>query len=444
MREELIEKIKMKKARIAVLGLGHVGLPTAAIFADTGYSVTGTDVKKEVVNTISSLKLDTQEPRLKEIIKRVVRAGKLKVIADNRFATKQADIILICVQTPLTRSGEPDLRYLEKAIRDVAKELTRGKLVVVVSTVPPGTMKKVVADLLQRESGLRCGGDFWLVYCPERILPGKTIEEFTANVRIVGGFDAKSAEIAVELFKSVTKGKILVTDIINAELAKLAENTFRYVNIAFANELALICEKMGADAVEVINLANTHPRVNIHRPGPGVGGPCLTKDPQLLLHPVEQPCLQSKIIEDSMSLNNYMGTHVVKLVVKALKQAKKEIQKAKIALLGVAYKGEVSDTTNSPAERIIHRLMDLGAHVKVFDPYSEETFGGRKASNVRDALKGTDCLLIATDHRMFTNLSLKKMKVLMNDLPIIVDTKRIIDSEKAKEQGFTYYGIGFG
>lgn len=444
MSEKLIEKIRIKKARIAVLGLGHVGLPIAAIFADAGYSVTGTDLKREVVSTISSLKLYTQEPGLDEMIKRVVRAGNLKVIGDNVFATNQSDVTLICVQTPLTQSGEPDLRYLEAASRDVATGLVGGKLVVVVSTVPPGTIKNLVADILQKESGLKCGDDFWLAYCPERLLPGKTIEEFIANVRLVGGFDVESTEIAVELYKSVTRGKILVTDIVNAELAKLAENTFRYVNIAFANELALICEKMGADAIEVTNLANTHPRVNIHRPGPGVGGPCLRKDPQLLLHPVEKRGFSSKLIRPSRELNDYMPDHTVKLLIEALKKADKNVEGSKIVVLGTAYKGEVGDPTNSPAEKIIYKLMDLGARVVVYDPYCKESFGAEAVKDLPRGVDGADCVLVTTDHRIFEKLKLEEIKALMNEKPIVVDGKRIFDPKKTKNLGFTYYGIGYG
>jgi UDP-N-acetyl-D-mannosaminuronic acid dehydrogenase len=442
--ERLIEKIRMKKTNIAVLGLGHVGLPTAAIFAEAGYSVIGSDVKKDIVNAISSLNLDTQEPRLEEIIRRVVKAGKLKAVADNVFATKQSDVMLICVQTPLTQSGEPDLRYLEKASDDVARGLTQGKLVVVVSTVPPGAIRNLVVEILQRESGLKCGNDFWLAYCPERMLPGKTIEEFRANVRLVGGFDARSAEIAVELFKNVTKGKILVTDIVNAEVAKLAENTFRYVNIAFANELALICEKLGADIVDVINLANTHPRVNIHRPGPGVGGPCLAKDSQLLLYPVKERCLQSKMIDYSRRLNEYMAEHVVKLVLKALKQADKAPEKAKIAVLGVAYKGEVSDPTNSPVEKIIHELMKFKVQVVVHDPYCKESFGAEKEGDLTKAVDRSDCMLVATDHKIFKEVKFEEIKELMNENPIVIDCKRIYNPKKVEKHGFIYYGIGYG
>jgi len=442
--ERLLEKIRTGKAHIAVLGLGHVGLPTAAIFANIGYSVTGADVKKKVVDSILSLNLDTKEPGLKEMIERVARAGKLKAIADTVLAAKQAEVMLICVQTPLTQSGKPDLRYLENASRDVARGLGKGKLVIVVSTVPPGTIKNLVTSMLEKESGLKCGVDFWLAYSPERILPGNTIEEFVTNVRLVGGFDARSVELTVELFKNVTKGTILVTDIANAELAKLAENTFRYVNIAFANELALICERMGADVAEVVNLANTHPRVNIHKPGPGVGGPCLTKDPQLLLHPEGHSPFTSKLIKCSRELNDYMAEHVVKLVVKALKDTNKDVKNSNITVLGVAYKAEVSDTINSPAEKIIRKLLSLGAKVTVYDPYTKDDFGARSSKNITEAINGAHCIVVATDHKAFEKLDFRAIKRLMNINPIIVDGRRVAHPEKAKKQGFTYYGIGYG
>ncbi len=441
--EKLLEKIKTKKAHIGVLGLGHVGLPTATIFANVGYSVTGADVKKEVVDSILSLSLTTKEPRLDEMIKKVVKTGKLKAITDTILATKQADVILICVQTPLTQSGKPDVKYLKNASRDVAKGLAKGKLIIIVSTVPLGTIKNLSASTLEKDSGLKCGVDFWLAYSPERILPGNTIEEFVTNVRLVGGFDAKSVELTVELFKNVKKGKISITNIANAELAKLAENTFRYVNIAFANELALMCEKMGADVIEVINLANTHPRVNIHKPGPGVGGPCLTKDPRLLLHPEGHSPFKSKLIECSRELNDYMAEHMIKLVVKALKDTNRDVKNSNITVLGAAYKAEVDDATNSPAEKIIRELMRLGAKVRVHDPYTNESFGAKCAKSIVEAVKGADCIVVATNHKLFVDLPLKQIKLLMNENPVIVDGRRIIDFKKAKQEGFVYYGLGF-
>lgn len=442
--KELIAKIRGKRVRIAVIGLGHVGLPTAAVFADAGYSVIGSDVRREVVDKLSSSKLVTHEAGLDKLVKRTVRAGKLKAVNDTALATKQAEVVLICVQTPLTKSHKPNLKYLESASRDVAKGLAKGKLVIVVSTVPPGCMKNLVANMLEKESGLKCGIDFKLAYSPERILPGNAVEEFVKNVRLVGGFDSESVAVTVELFESVVKGKILVTDVTNAELAKLAENTFRYVNIAFANELALMCEKMGADIIEVANLANTHPRVNIHKSGPGVGGPCLTKDHQLLLNPHGHAPLKSKLIQCSEELNDYMSDHTVQLVVRALNDTKKDVKNSCIAILGAAYKAEVSDITNSPAGKIIHKLMRLGGEVRVYDPYTDEDFGAKRTKSVEEAVSEADVIVVVTDHHVFANLPLKELKAIMNRNAAIVDAKRVIDFEKARQEGFTYYGIGFG
>jgi UDP-N-acetyl-D-mannosaminuronic acid dehydrogenase len=441
---KLTDRIRKRQVKIGVIGLGHVGLPVAAIFADAGFSVIGSDINKNLITAISSLRLVTQEMELDNLIRRVVRTGRLRVVADNVSASMQADVVLICVQTPLTDTREPNLRFLEKASRDVAKGLAAGKLVVIVSTVPPGATRNLVARILEQESGLKCDSDFGLAYCPERILPGNTLQEFKSNARVVGGVSLQSTQSTVELFKSVVKGKIWVTDIANAELAKLAENTFRYVNIAFANELALLCEKVGADIVEVVNLANTHPRVNIHKPGPGIGGPCLTKDPQLLLHSVGHSIFKSKIIRYCEELNDNMPEHTLKLVIKALNDKDKDISHSCVAVLGVAYKAEVSDTTNSPARKIIYNLLQLGAQVRVYDPYATEGFGANRTRSLKDAVKGADCILIATDHKIFAHLPYKEIKMLMNENPVIVDARRVLDPKNAKNEGFEYWGIGLG
>jgi UDP-N-acetyl-D-mannosaminuronic acid dehydrogenase len=444
MNKDPLTEIEEKRTRLAVIGLGHVGLPMASVFASEGYSVTGVDIRRDVVNAISSLKFDTHEPGLDEMIEKTVKAGKMKTSVDTIASTKQADIVLVCVQTPVTKSGKPDLTYLKNAIRNVAKGLSRGSLVVVVSTVPAGTMKNVVREILEQESGLKCSRDFWLAYSPERILPGNAIREFVENDRLVGGFDSRSAELAAELFRTVTKGNILLTDLLSAELAKLAENTFRDVNIAFANELALICERVGADVLEVIRLANTHPRVTIHKPGCGVGGPCLTKDPYLLLHSTEGAKLRSPLIEHSRKVNDQMATHLVDLVVEALKQAGKKVKDSRITVLGAAYKAEVGDTTNSPSERITHGLLSTGADVTIYDPYTSENFGAKTARDIRNALAGADCIVIATDHNAFRKLDLENAKGLMHKRPIVVDGKRVITPRDARVHGFTYYGVGMG
>ena len=443
MKEEMINKIKEKSAKITVIGLGRVGLPVATVFANAGYTVTGVDNTK-IANAVSSPEFSSKEKGLQELIRELVKIGRLDATTDIDKAIKSTNIVIICVQTPLNKTSNPNLSYLKKACTTIAKNLSCGKMVIIESTVPPGTTRKFVTPILEKKSGLKCGEDFWLVHCPERIAPSKAIQELTENARIVGGFDTESAEIAAELLANVTKGAILITDCTTAEVAKLAENTFRDVNIAFANELALICEHINIDAIEAITIANTHPRVNIHNPGCGVGGPCLTKDPYLLLHAIREKDFSSKIITSSRKVNDDMPEHAVHLLLKILKKTSKNVKKLGIAVLGVAYKGQVADAANSPAKLIVNRLMDLGAKVVVYDPYCEETFGAKKASSVISAVKGKDCVLIEADHDIFKNLNLKELKSVMRENPIMVDCRRIISIAKAKEHGFLYIGTGYG
>lgn len=440
----LIKKIREKKAKIAVVGLGRVGLPIAAVFADAGYQVIGSDIKSEVVKAVSSGRSHLVEPELAQLIKDSVDRRLLTATTDTVNAVTEADIILICVQTPLTQRNEPDLTSLKTTCKTVARGLSKGKLVLIVSTVPPGTIRHLVAGILATGSGLKCGEDFWLAYCPERINPGKAVREFIENNRIIGGFNRESTEIAVELFKSVVMGDILSTDCKVAEVAKLAENTFRDVNIAFGNELALMCEQMNVDVMEVIKLANTHPRVNIHMPGSGVGGPCLPKDPYLLQHGIKAKGFRSRFIDLARKINDLMPEHTVELVVKALQEVGKDVKNSKIAILGVAYKGEVGQVTNSPAEKIVHRLIGLGARVVVYDPYCKESFSAEVAKGIEEAVREADCVVIVTEHTMFKELQLDRLKALMARRPVIVDGRRIVESKEAKERGFMYAGIGFG
>ena len=444
MREKLVGKIRRRKASMTVIGLGHVGLLTAATFASAGFRVTGTDINQGIVEMISSGKSHIKEPGLSEIIERAVKERKLKATKSTLNAITEADIIIVCVQTPLLKGKEPDLTFLEEACKSVAKALSKGKLVIIESTIPPGTMKDIVVPLLEGETNLECKTDFWLAHCPERMSPGKALKEFMENPRIIGGYSQESAEIARELFGTVTKGEILIADSGTAEAAKLAENTFRDVNIAFANELALICEELGVDVMDVIKLANTHPRVNIHKPGCGVGGPCLPKDPYLLLYRSKEKTLrlQTTITELSRKLNDDMPLHAVELVIDALKSVEKNVCGHSIAILGTAYKSGASGSENSPAEKIIEKLMGLGAEVITYDPYLSESFGAKKAVDLYEAVRGADCIIIATDHEQFRKMNLSEIKELMHENPVIVDGRRVVDPAEARRLGFTYCGIG--
>ena len=439
-----MNRIKRKKAKIAVIGIGYVGLPTATILANFGFQVTGIDINPKIVNEVSQGRSHTREPRLDKLISKTCRQGNLRATENDLQALSEADIAIVCVQTPLNKDRKPNLTYLKKACESIAKVITKGKLIIIQSTVQPETTKNFVVSLLEEQSGLKCGAEFWLAYCPERMTPGNGLEDLITNPRVIGGYDSESAELAAELFKHVTKGGLQLTDLTSAEVAKLAENTFRDINIAFANELALVCKEIGVDVAEVIKLANTHPRVNIHKPGCGVGGPCLPKDPYLLLCSIETENFRPEIMLASRRLNDYMPMYTTKLAVDALRKVGKSVESSKIAIFGTAYKGEVNDARNSPAEEIIRKLISLRARVVVYDPYCEESFGAEKAKDIIEGVRGADCIVMTTDHKAFRELELPRIKALMKEKPIIVDGRRIINPVEAKSHGFIYVAIGYG
>jgi len=327
------------------------------------------------------------------------------------------------------------------ALEEVGKTIKKGSLVVIISTVSPGTMLENVKQRLESLSGLEVDDEFYLAYVPERIAPGKALKEFVESPRLIGGIGSNSTKIAVELFKTVCQ-KVIETDAATAEVSKLAENTFRDVNIAFANQLALICEQHGVDSTKVIELANTHPRVNIHTPGPGVGGPCLPKDPYLLINKTKQ--IKPNIIKSARQINDYMPKHIINLILQALNNTEKDVKSSRIAILGTAYKGNVDDSRLSPSEPIIHELISLGIKTIVYEPYCNERFGAKMASSLNETIEGADCLVIITDHTEFKNLNLKEIKNLMNSKPAIIDGRRIINPHEAEKLGILYYGIGFG
>ncbi len=436
--KKLIEDVRNKNLRLVVLGSGYVGLPTAALFAETGFKVIAVDPKPEVVKNINNGLSLVNEPGLSELVKRNVEAGRLRATQNTAEALSQADSVIISVQTPIDRNKKPNLSFLMKALEEVGKTMKKGMLVIISSTVPPGTMLEKVKPKLESLSGLKAEADFHLAYVPERMAPGKALKEFVESPRLVGGVGPNSTKIATELFKTVCK-TVIETDAATAEIAKLAENTYRDINIAFANQLALICEQHGVDVKEVIKLANTHPRVNIHTPGPGVGGPCLPKDPYLLICGIKPST--GDIVRVARRINDSMPKHIVKLVVEALKAAGKSVERSRIAVLGTAYKGNVGDSRLSPAEPIIGELLSLGAKVVVYDPYCPETFGAKRAANVKHAAEGSDCIVVVTDHSEFKSIDLNELRSFMRDNPVIVDGRRIFEPEKAREAGLRYYGL---
>jgi UDP-N-acetyl-D-mannosaminuronic acid dehydrogenase len=424
---------------ISIIGLGRVGLPTAVIFASKGYKVVGVDVDIDKVRAVNNGKCYIREPGLDVLLREAVSKGFLKATTNTLEAVNESEAVIITVPTPV-RDGVIDLSYLRGALEAVQEGLRRGLLVVVESTVPPGTTVGFVKPFLEG-SGFRVEEDFYLAHVPERIAPGRAVEELLSMPRVVSGVGPRSTEKAIELYSRVNP-RLLPTDATTAEFVKLAENAYRDLNIAFANLLALIAERLGIDVYEAIRLANTHKRVNIHMPGAGVGGPCLTKDPYMLASIISD-FWGSELIRVARKINEYMPIHTVGIVEKALRDAELDVEGARITVLGAAYKGGVDDIRESPSKYVVRELLARGSKVIVYDPYTNESFGAERASSLEDAVNGSDALVIVTDHSEFKNLDLDIIGRFMRHR-IVVDGRRVIEPHQAVKHGFRYYGVGYG
>jgi UDP-N-acetyl-D-mannosaminuronic acid dehydrogenase len=435
---KLTEKVYKKEAEIAVLGLGYVGLPTAVLFASLGFRVKGIDVSPKIIDQLNKCAIQTTEQGVKELITDAHQCGLLTGTTNPQEGLENADVAIVCVQTPFDLSEKANLSYLQSACQSIGASLKKERLVIIQSTVPPKTLENLVIPLLEKTSKLKCDKDFWIAYCPERLSPGNGLHELKTNMRIIGANNNESAELCKTLFGGATKGELLISNISSAEVSKLAENTFRYVNIAFANELALMCKQLGVDVKEVIKLANTHPRVNILQPGCGAGGPCLSKDTNLLLSSTKIGEFKPEIIPAAIRVNTNMPNYVAKLAIDALNKNGKKVQSSKIAIFGTSYKGNVDDPRNSPAEGIISELKKTKATLVAFDPKCNESFGAQKADSVTEAANKTDCIIFTTDHKEFLSLNLTQIKKQMKDNPIIIDAIRAINPAEARLLGFEY------
>lgn len=435
------EEIQEKSCKVGVIGLGYVGLPMAAVLAQRGYTVLGGDISSAVVEKIDCGQSPIGEEGLQSLVSRAVTAGKLRATLDTGKVVREGDVVIVVVQTPIDEEKKPDLSFLKKALETVAENLSRGKLVVIESTIPPGTTRDVVIPLLQK-SGLVAGEDFFLAYSPERAIPTRTLEEIQKNDRVVGGVNEESASLARELYLSVTSGEVFITDIATAEVVKVIENTYRDVNIALANEIALLCEKLGVDAMEAITLANRHPRVNLHLPGAGVGGHCVPKDPYFLISRAEELGIELKVISSARKVNEAMPQHVLKIIEKALKGVNKRVEDSKVAVLGIAYKGNTDDVRGAPSKAVIEGLRKASCDVFSHDPFVTQDFGGGFSNDLEEAARDADCLVILTDHDIYKNLDLKRLSKILKKPGVVVDGRRILDPSKAEGEGLRYFGIG--
>ena len=390
--------------RICVVGLGYIGLPTAAVLGSRGYKIHGVEINPKAVETINAGKAHIVEPDLDILVRAAVTTGNLKAYTQ----PAESDIFMICVPTPLTDDNKPQLDYVRSATKAIVPFLKPGNLVILESTSPPGTTEMIEKIVLDESSFQK--GDIHFAHAPERVLPGKILREVVENDRIIGGIDDASTEKAADFYSSFVTGKLLKTHCRTAETAKLVENAFRDTNIAFANELSLFSEKMDLDVWELIRLANHHPRVNILNPGPGVGGHCIAVDPWFLVDCAPE---QTRLIRTSREVNEAKPHWVVDRVVANAEKFKSPC----IACLGLAYKPDIDDLRESPAVEIVQQLQERGiGELKIVEP-NLESHDKFALTSLDEALDAADIVLILVGHKSFLSIPNSKLAE-----KIIVDT----------------------
>jgi UDP-N-acetyl-D-mannosaminuronic acid dehydrogenase len=429
----------MASPKLAVIGQGYVGLPLACALADKGNKVTGVDVDEKKVKAINSGRspMVGKEPGLDELLKKVVKNGSLVAVTDIE-KSRGSDAFFVCVDTPVGKDRKADLTILRSVSTSLGKVIGKGCLVSVESTLPPRTMIDVVMPLLEK-GGLKAGRDFSVVHCPERVMPGRLLLNMKSYSRVLGGIDQASIDSALVYYRQLVEAEIFPTDLLSAELCKTVENTYRDVQIAFANEVALICEQLGADAYNVRRLVNTCPFRDMHLPGSGVGGHCLTKDPWLLLSAVKEA---DGLIARAREINDSMPDHLADLAQEALRAAGVGLKSANVTIMGLSFLRDSDETRNSPSKRVIDRFEGKTKLV-VHDPFAQEQYKVRITRGMERALKGSDCAIFVTDHSEYLRLDLKRVKALMRT-PIIIDGRNIFDNAKCSAAGFAYRGIGKG
>lgn len=408
--------------KICVLGLGYIGLPTSLLLARAGNTVLGVDVNGNIVEKLNRNELPFKEPGLDELFE------KAKKNFQANISVQSSEVYIIAVPTPLESNMKmADLDAVKSASGAIAKVLTDGQIVILESTVPPGTSEHLILPIL-RKKGIKT---IYFAHCPERAIPGKTLHEMIHNDRIIGGLNEESAEKVKNLYSSFVQGNIFITNTKTAEFVKLMENTFRDINIALANEFSLLAEEANINVWEAINLANKHPRVNILKPGPGVGGHCIAIDPMFLA----EKSSKARIVTLAREINSGMPVHVGKMI----NEMVKDVQNPMITLLGLAYKGNVDDIRESPTFKIKRIAEDEGISVKLYDPLVHHY--PENSSTLEEAAKNSDCLVLITDHDSFKEIDPNTLSMRHMNL---IDTRNILNHNLWKKAGYRVKILGNG
>lgn len=423
-------KYNMDK-KICVIGLGYIGLPTAIMFANNGVQVHGVDINENAVKMIQNKQLHIEENGLQERLNKATDEGYFTVST----TPVEADVYIIAVPSPINPDKTANVEHIRSATASILPYLKKGALVILESTVPPKTVENVMLPEL-RKSNLVLGEELFVSHSPERVIPGKIFEELTNNDRIVGGIDEQSAQMTKDLYKIFVKGDIHLTDATTAELVKVMENTYRDVNIAFANELAKIGDTLGVNIWDAIKFANFHPRVNIHTPGPGVGGHCIAVDPWFV---VELAPDLSDIIQKSRNTNDDMPIYVAQRTKQMLETYTKGGNR--VAVLGLSFKGDVDDMRESPAVTVIEELQKLNLDVTSYDPHIKNLEHPTQRMTLPETLDNADIVVIVTDHTEFKKLTPEMIAPYLAN-KLIFDTKNILDRNLWTAAEFRHHLLG--
>ncbi len=428
---ELIKKLENKTARVAVLGMGYVGLPFATVFAEAGFTVTGIDPvseKMERLNRGESYIMDVPTVQ----VKKLVDAGRLKGTSDYTVL-KDIDAVAICVPTPLRQTGDPDLSFIISAAEGLAPYVHAGMIVVLESSTYPGTTRELVLPALTEKSGLTAGKDIFIAFSPERVDPGR--EDWTTKntPKVIGGITEKCSEVSAAWYAQALDRVVPVSSTEVAEMAKLLENTFRMINIGFVNELALMCDRLGVDVWEVIDAAATKPFGFMKfSPGPGLGGHCIPIDPLYLSWKLHSLNYTARFIELASEINTNMPRFVISKVQDALNDHQKSIKGSSVLVLGAAYKPDIDDLRESPAIDVIRLLQQKGAKVSYHDPYipliAHEDWKIESVKEVMTAVAAADCVVIITNHKVYD------YSAILNQAKLIVDTRNALGKAGVKNK----------
>lgn len=436
---DLRGRIERKEARLGVIGLGYVGLPVAAMFAEAGLDVLGVEVRPERVERINAgiSPIGGEEPGLAELLAQVVRAGRLRATTDYE-ELRDRDVILINVETPVDDQKIPRYEALASALTRLGPVLKDEALVIVESTLAPRTMGDLVLPLLEQSSGKRLNEGFYLGHCPERVRPGRLLQNLRHMNRVVGGMTPETAEAMAALYRHVVQADLDLTDCLTAELVKTVENAYRDVQIAFANEVALIAEAVGADVWQVREWVNKVPERHMHLPGAGVGGHCIPKDPWLLAWSVRDREEALRLIPAARTINDAMPLHMAGLLRQALSEAGLSLAGARIAVLGYAYLEDSDDPRNSPSEALVHVLQDAGAEVVIHDPWVEEYRG-----DLLERVHGCDALVVMVGHRQYQEMDLAEIAQMVRR-KVLVDGRGVFRNHASLADGWIYKCVGVG